>query len=88
MAESAPTTPTVSTLATRPNSLSLGGTTLIGVMGPTDRQEALIRFPSGKIVKVRKGAKVSGLGLIAAIQNDRIIVAKNGRTRSIGVLDG
>ncbi|MBV0911472.1 hypothetical protein [Anianabacter salinae] len=74
--------------ATEANRLSLDGTALIGVMGPSDNQEALIRFSSGKIVKVRRGAKVSGLGVIAAIRGDRVILSDKGRTRTLAVLGG
>ncbi|MBD3663525.1 type II secretion system protein N [Sulfitobacter aestuariivivens] len=53
--------------------------TLIGVFGSTEAPGALIRGPDGKIDRVTVGDVASG-GRVAAIGEDRVVIAKGGKT--------
>ncbi len=88
MSDLSQTNTTVASAATSQNRINLDATALIGVIGPSAAQEALIRFPEGHVVKVRAGAKVKGLGYIAAIRDDQVVLSDGGATKILRVLGG
>jgi len=72
--------------ATRKRALNLRQLNLIGVYGTPDRRRALLRLPSGRYVKVRKGDRVAG-GQVAAIGRNFISYVKDGRNRRLKIPD-
>ncbi|MDQ7079743.1 MAG: hypothetical protein Q9M41_03640 [Paracoccaceae bacterium] len=72
--------------ATRKRALNLRQLNLIGVYGTADRRRALLRLPSGRYVKVRKGDRVAG-GQVAAIGRNFISYVKDGRNRRLKIPD-
>ena len=72
--------------ATRKRALNLRQLNLIGVYGTPDRRRALLRLPSGRYVKVRKGDRVAG-GQVAAIGRNFINYVKDGRNRRLKIPD-
>ncbi len=76
--------PTVARHSTVRGALNLNQLNLIGVYGTSDRRSALLRLPSGRYVKVRRGSRVAG-GQVAAIGRDFIRYVKNGRNRMLKI---
>jgi len=66
-------------LATQNNAVDLASTIVIGIVGPVDDRTAILRYPSGKVFKVKKNSRVSG-GRVVAIKSDALIVAKGGKS--------
>ena len=58
--------------------LSLDGLALIGLFNGPDGGAALVRLPTGSIVKVSQGESVDG-GRVSAISEDRLRLQKDGR---------
>ncbi|MBM7066847.1 hypothetical protein [Actibacterium sp. 188UL27-1] len=76
-----PTTPTrasVARQATVKDAIRLGRVNLIGVFGPPNQRRALVRLPSGKLMRVKIGDRVDG-GRVAAIGNEELRYVKGGR---------
>jgi hypothetical protein len=78
-APSLPTRASVAKQATISNAISLSKVNLIGVYGGSKNRRALIRMPSGKLVKVKLGDRLDG-GKVAAIGDSQLSYVKNGRT--------
>ncbi len=53
---------------------------LIGIFGTVAAPRALIRRPNGKIDRVAVGDKAAG-GIVAAIGEDRIVIAQRSTTK-------
>ena len=73
-----PTKASVARQATMKNALNMHQAALIGVFGAASSRKALVRLPSGRIVKVSVGDRVDG-GKIAAIGEHEVHYVKNGR---------
>jgi type IV pilus biogenesis protein PilP len=89
-APSAPSLPTraeVAREATIDNALSLNRMNLIGVYGSDSDRRALIRMPSGRLVKVKVGDRIDG-GNVAAIGDDSLRYTKGGRNITLEVPSG
>lgn len=74
-----PTTRTVAKKATIANALDLGDINLIGVFGSSANRRALVRMPTGRLVKVQVGDRLDG-GRVAAIGDNELSYVKKGRT--------
>lgn len=74
-----PTTRTVAKKATIANALDLGDINLIGVFGSSSNRRALVRMPTGRLVKVQVGDRLDG-GRVAAIGDNELSYVKKGRT--------
>ncbi|KIN76694.1 pilus assembly protein PilZ [Sulfitobacter mediterraneus] len=71
------TPPQVAKLATE--QVRLERTALIGIFGSNAAPGALIRTNRGKFERVAVGDKVAG-GIVAAISEDSLVLAKRGKT--------
>jgi hypothetical protein len=82
-----PTTASVARQATLRNAMDLGDVNLIGVYGTERDRRALVRLPSGRMVKVEVGDRLDG-GRIAAIGRDELRYTKGGRNITLEVPEG
>jgi hypothetical protein len=82
-----PTTASVARQATLRNAMDLGDVNLIGVYGTERDRRALVRLPSGRMVKVEVGDRLDG-GRIAAIGRDELRYTKGGRDITLEVPEG
>ncbi len=82
-----PTTASVARQATIRNAMNLGDMNLIGVYGTERNRRALVRLPSGRMVKVEVGDRLDG-GRIAAIGRDELRYTKGGRNITLEVPEG
>jgi hypothetical protein len=82
-----PTTASVARQATIRNAMDLGDVNLIGVYGTERDRRALVRLPSGRMVKVEVGDRLDG-GRIAAIGRDELRYTKGGRNITLEVPEG
>lgn len=73
-----PTSASVAKAATNSNALRLRQVNLIGVFGSPAQRRALVRLPSGRLVKVKVGDRVDG-GQVAAIGDNELRYVKRGR---------
>lgn len=69
----------VTTHATEPSMLTLNKPVLLGTFGSPEKPGALIRMPSGDVMKVSKGENTR-VGKILGISEGEVIVATFGRT--------
>lgn len=74
-----PTTVTVAKQATVKNAIDLGKINLIGVYGSSSSRRALVRMPTGRLIKVKIGDRLDG-GKVAAIGDSELTYVKNGRS--------
>lgn len=72
----------VAATATQKQAANLAGITLIGLNGATGAYKALVRIPGGRIKQVTPGSRLSA-GKIIAIDENGLILEKNGRTRRV-----
>ncbi|MFA3915890.1 hypothetical protein [Ruegeria hyattellae] len=70
----------VNKAATQRGALKKSALSLLGVFGPKDAMQALVRMPSGRVKTVKPGTRLSG-GRVAAIDADGLIVQKNGQAQ-------
>lgn len=70
--------------ATEANVLNLRYVNLIGVAGSAGKRRALIRLPSGKIIKLREGSRFDG-GRIVSIGIDSLTYVKQGKNHVLQV---
>jgi hypothetical protein len=82
-----PTTASVARQATLRNAMDLGDVNLIGVYGTERDRRALVRLPSGRMVKVQVGDRLDG-GRIAAIGRDELRYTKGSRDITLEVPEG
>lgn len=73
-----PTPTSVAQRATVKDALRLNRVNLIGVFGTASQRRALVRLPSGKLVRVKIGDRVDG-GRVAAIGDQELRYVKGGR---------
>ncbi|MCX7559464.1 pilus assembly protein PilZ [Sulfitobacter sp. F26204] len=79
-----PTSQHVADLATQ--RVKLPALALIGVFGNETNPAALIRGHNGEIQRINVGDTVAG-SLVAAIDIDRVILAKGAQTKILGLPD-
>lgn len=79
-----PTTVTVARQATVKNAIDLGKINLIGVYGSSANRRALIRMPTGRLVKVKIGDRLDG-GQVAAIGDSELTYVKGGRSYTLKI---
>ena len=77
----------VARTATQTGALAAGETALIGLFGTSGNQNALVRLANGRVLQVKPGDRVD-TGVVVAIDEDGLIVQKNGETRRIGMPGG
>jgi type IV pilus biogenesis protein PilP len=81
------TTGTVASRATQDSVLRLNRVNLIGIFGQVSDRSALVRLPSGRIVKVKIGDRIDG-GEVVAITANGLTYSKNGRHISLAMPTG
>ena len=69
----------VATAATQSGVLNRSTTTLIGVFGPEQDMQAMMRMSGGAVRRVKRGASVAG-GKVVAIDAKGLILQKGGDT--------
>jgi hypothetical protein len=79
-----PTTVTVARQATVKNAIDLGKINLIGVYGSSANRRALVRMPSGRLLKVKIGDRLDG-GQVAAIGDSELTYVKGGRSFTLKI---
>lgn len=79
-----PTTVTVARQATVKNAIDLGKINLIGVYGSSANRRALIRMPTGRLIKVKIGDRLDG-GQVAAIGDSEVTYVKGGRSFTLKI---
>ncbi len=80
-------TATVASRATQDGVLRLNRVNLIGIFGKVSDRSALVRLPSGRVVKVKIGDRVDG-GEVVAITANGLTYSKNGRHISLAMPTG
>ncbi len=70
--------------ATETEILPRGKPVLVGVFGSAGKMRALLRYPGGRIVKLRVGSR-AGWGRVVGIDFDGLAIARNGRLRRLRV---
>lgn len=76
---------TVTEAATQRGALDRGAVALLGVYGPQGNMQALLRMPSGRVKKIKPGSRVNS-GRVAAIDDDGLIIERNGEARRMKLL--
>ncbi|MBD3677635.1 MAG: hypothetical protein HUJ27_04445 [Rhodobacteraceae bacterium] len=76
---SIPTSASVARTATLENVMNLREINLIGIFGTSSSPRALVRMPTGRLIRVGVGDRLDG-GQVAAIGNRELAYIKNGRT--------
>ena len=77
-------TPEIAANATEANALPLNRLVLLGTFGDAKAPAALIRMPSGDVVKVTKGEKTK-MGEVVGISDGLVIFAKHDRTTRLSM---
>ncbi len=80
-----PTTVTVARQATIKNAINLRDVSLIGVYGSSKNRRALVRLPTGRMIKVKVGDRLDG-GKVAAIGDSDLSYVKRGKTVVLKIL--
>ncbi|KUP92211.1 hypothetical protein [Tritonibacter horizontis] len=76
---------TTGRIATQKNALPGRGLALIGLFGPQDALQGLVRFPSGQIRTVRAGERLS-IGRIVGIDAKGLLVDQRGTLARLPIL--
>lgn len=79
-----PSSASVAKAATDRNALKLRDINLIGVFGSPSQRRALVRLPSGRLVKVKAGDRLDG-GKVAAIGQSELRYVKRGRNITLSM---
>lgn len=79
-----PTTVTVAKQATIKNAINLSKINLIGVYGSSANRRALVRMPTGRLLKVKIGDRLDG-GQVAAIGDSELTYVKGGRSYTLKI---
>ena len=77
----------VQSLATHEGALEMRRLTLIGLFGPQDALQGLLRLPSGKIVTVQTGTRISALGRVVGIDTEGLLIDQNGPLGRLPILN-
>jgi len=78
-------TTTAETLATKKDALPDRRVTLIGLFGPQDALQGMIRLSSGRIKTVQTGERLP-IGRIVAIDTDGLLVERGGTVGRLPIL--
>ncbi len=78
-------TSTAEALATQENALPDRKLALIGLFGPQDNLQGLLRLPSGRIQTVAPGERLS-IGRIVAIDAEGLLVERGGEVGRLPIL--
>ncbi len=70
--------------ATVKGALRLNEIAVIGIFGPEQAPEALIRMPGGKITRVKRGARLNR-GRVAGIDANGVILQTGSQTRRLAL---
>jgi len=68
----------VANMATQSGMLNRNSISLIGVFGPEQNMQALVREPSGKVLRVSQGSRLNA-GRIMGIDAKGVMLSRNGR---------
>jgi type IV pilus biogenesis protein PilP len=80
-----PTRTSVAKQATVKNAINLRKVNLIGIYGSSASRNALVRLPSGRFVKVKKGSRLDG-GKVLSISSTKVVYKKGSRTHTLEIL--
>ena len=80
------TNATVESLATHEAALKTNRLALIGLFGPQDAMQGLVRLPSGRTQTVSAGEKLSSLGRIVAIDAEGLLIDRDGEVGRLPIL--
>ncbi|MFC2968127.1 hypothetical protein [Acidimangrovimonas pyrenivorans] len=86
-APSIPTSASVARRATVKKALTMNRASLLGVVGSASNRKALVRLPSGRIIKVKVGDRVDG-GKVVALGEHELHYVKNGRNHILKMPKG
>ncbi|TNJ42757.1 hypothetical protein [Phaeobacter sp. B1627] len=78
-------TTTAEALATKENALPDRGLALIGLFGPQDALQGLVRLSSGRIKTVEAGERLT-IGQIVAIDAEGLLVERRGTVARLPIL--
>ncbi|UWQ48461.1 hypothetical protein K3722_11155 [Leisingera caerulea] len=85
-AEKAGRTPAkVAGLATQDNAVNRNRLNLLGIYGPENSLTALVRLPNGRTKTVTRGARLSSLGQVVAIDAHGLILSARGETKRLSM---
>ncbi|MBY6153631.1 hypothetical protein KUV47_10445 [Vannielia litorea] len=87
VAPSVPSSASVAKAATDRNVLKLRDINLIGVFGSPSQRRALVRLPSGRLIKVKAGDRLDG-GKVAAIGQNELRYVKRGKNITLAMPSG
>lgn len=68
--------------ATQHGALTKNSLTLMGLFGPSQDLNALMRLPSGRVKRVKRGTRLSS-GRIIGIDTNGVLLEKNGTTHRL-----
>ncbi|KAE9629714.1 hypothetical protein [Parasedimentitalea maritima] len=74
----------VANLATQSETLDQTSLTLMGLFGPAQDLSALMRLPSGRVRRVKRGTRLSS-GRVVGIDTHGVLLEKNGTTRRLAM---
>ncbi|SIO03318.1 hypothetical protein [Vannielia litorea] len=87
VAPSVPSSASVAKAATERNALKLRDINLIGVFGSPSQRRALVRLPSGRLIKVKAGDRLDG-GKVAVIGEHDLRYVKRGKNITLSMPQG
>ncbi|MCO6382932.1 hypothetical protein [Oceanicola sp. 502str15] len=87
VAPAVPSSASVAKAATNRNALKLRDINLIGVFGSPNQRRALVRLPSGRLLKVKPGDRLDG-GKVAAIGQNQLRYVKRGKNITLSMPSG
>ena len=65
--------------ATQNDAVDLASLIVIGIVGKDDDRTAILRSPSGKVIKLKKDSRFSG-GRVIAVRSNSLVVARGGKS--------
>ncbi|MFC3615845.1 hypothetical protein ACFORG_19005 [Lutimaribacter marinistellae] len=78
---------TIEGAATQEGALKKNALAVLGIFGPENDLNALVRFPNGRVETVTRGERAER-GTIVAIDREGIVVQRNGQARRIPISGG
>ncbi len=81
------TSATAAEHATQRDVLAHGKLNVLGIFGPDDDLQALVRMPGGRVRRIAKGTRLAA-GKVVAIDTNGLMVLKGGRSRRIALPGG
>lgn len=74
----------VNVAATQRGKLQRNAIAVLGVFGPQDKLQALVRLSNGRVKKVKSGERIAS-GQIVAIDKDGLVLRQSGQNRRIDI---